>query len=58
MKMGGILCGSSLYISNESSIVKSFRNKKIRESFDGEYKTISRKFGISEIQVRNIVNTR
>ena len=28
--------GSNLYIPNESSLVKSFRNKKIREVFDGE----------------------
>ena len=48
--------GSNLYIPNESSIVKSFRNKKIRESFNGDYKAISRKFGISGAQVRNIVN--
>ena len=48
--------GSNLYIPNEASIVKSFRNKKIRESFNGDYKVISRKFGISEVQVRNIVN--
>ena len=48
--------GSNLYIPNEASLVKSFRNKKIRESFDGDYKAISRKFGISEAQVRNIVN--
>lgn len=48
--------GSNLYIPNEASIVKSFRNKKIREVFDGDYKVISRKFGISEAQVRNIVN--
>ena len=48
--------GSNLYIPNESSLVKSFRNKKIREVFNGDYKAISRKFGISEAQVRNIVN--
>ena len=48
--------GSNLYIPNEASLVKSFRNKKIREVFDGDYKVISRKFGISEAQVRNIVN--
>ena len=48
--------GSNLYIPNEASIVKSFRYKKIRESFNGDYKAISRKFGISEAQVRNIVN--
>ena len=48
--------GSNLYIPNESSIVKPFRNKRIRENFDGDYKELSRKFGISEAQVRNIVN--
>ena len=48
--------GSNLYIPNEASLVKSFRNKKIREVFDGDYKVLSRKFGISEAQVRNIVN--
>lgn len=50
--------GSNLYIPNEASLVKSFRNKKIREVFDGDYKVISRKFGISEAQVRNIVNVK
>ena len=48
--------GSNLYIPNESSLIKSYRNKKIREDFGGDYKAISRKFGISEVQVRNIVN--
>ena len=48
--------GSNLYIPNESSIVKSFRNKKIRESFNGDYRKVSRRFGISTAQVRNIVN--
>ena len=28
--------GSNLYIPNEASLVKSFRNKKIREVFDGD----------------------
>lgn len=48
--------GSNLYIPNESSIVKAYRNKLIKESFEGDYKSIARKFGISEVQVRNIVN--
>ena len=43
--------GSNLYIPNESSLVKSFRNKKIREVFDGDYKVISRKFGISRLRL-------
>ena len=48
--------GSNLYIPNESSLIKAYRNKMIREEFNGDYKVISRKFGISEVQVRNIVN--
>ena len=50
--------GSNLYIPNESSLVKSYRNKMIRREFNGDYKVISRKFGISEVQVRNIVNLK
>ena len=50
--------GSNLYIPNESSLVKSYRNKMIREEFKGDYKTIARKFGISEVQVRNIIKMR
>ena len=48
--------GSNLYIPNESSLVKGTRNRMIRESFDGDYKKVSRKFGISTVQVRNIIN--
>ena len=50
--------GSNLYIANESSLVKSYRNKMIRKEFNGDYKTIARKFGISEVQVRNIIKMR
>lgn len=50
--------GSNLYIPNESSLVKSYRNKMIREEFKGDYRAISRKFGISEVQVRNIINLK
>lgn len=48
--------GSSLYIPSENSVVKPVRNKIIKENFNGNYKELSRKFGISEVQVRNIVN--
>lgn len=48
--------GGNLYIPNEASLVKGVRNRMIRESFEGDYKSISRKFGISASQVRNIVN--
>ena len=48
--------GSSLYIPSENSVTKPVRNKIIKEAFNGNYKELSRKFGISEVQVRNIVN--
>ena len=48
--------GSNLYIPNESNLVKPIRNRKIKEEFNGSYRDISIKYGISEVQVRNIVN--
>ena len=48
--------GSNLYIPNESNLIKPIRNRRIREEFKGSYRDISVKYGISEIQVRNIVN--
>ena len=48
--------GSLLYIPNESNLVKPIRNRKIREEFKGSYRDISVKYGISEVQVRNIIN--
>ena len=48
--------GSNLYIPNESNLIKPIRNRRIREEFKGSYKDISLKYGISEIQVRNIIN--
>ena len=48
--------GSLLYIPNESNLVKPIRNRKIRDEFKGSYKDISMKFGISEVQARNIIN--
>lgn len=50
--------GSNLYIPSENNLVRPIRNKIIRENFKGNYREISRKFGISEVQVRNIVNPR
>ena len=50
--------GSSVYIPNESSITKSVRNKIMKKDFNGNYKELFRKFGISEVQVRNIINDK
>lgn len=48
--------GSNLYVPNESSLVKGVRNRMIRDSFDGDYRKVSRKFGLSNAQIRTIVN--
>lgn len=48
--------GGNVYIPSENSVVKSFRNKLIKENFDGNYKDLARRFGITEMQVRNIIN--
>ena len=48
--------GSLLYITNEINWVKPIRNRKIRDEFKGSYKDISMKYGISEVQARNIIN--
>ena len=48
--------GSSIYIPSENSVIKPVRNKIMKDTFNGSYKELSRKFGISEVQVRNIIN--
>lgn len=48
--------GSTVYIPNESNLVKPIRNRRIKEEFKGSYRDISVKYGISEVQVRNIIN--
>lgn len=53
-----LLGGSNLYIPNEVGLVRDYRNKKIKNEFCGDYKSIAKKFGISEVQVRNIVKSR
>lgn len=50
--------GSTLYIPNESNLIRPIRNRRIKEEFKGSYKDISIKYGISEIQVRNIVKSK
>ena len=54
--IGMVAGGSNLYIPNEASLVKGVRNRMIRDSFDGDYRKVSSRFGISTAQVRNIVN--
>ena len=48
--------GSNLYIPNENNLIKPIRNRRIKEEFNGSYRDISMKYGISEVQARNIIN--
>ena len=41
-------------LNNKKSYIKPI--KTYNNKFDGDYKKVSRKFGISTTQVRNIVN--
>ncbi len=50
--------GTSIYLPSEKCITKPVRDRAIRESFCGNYKDIARKFGISEVRVRHIVEGR
>ena len=50
--------GSTVYIPNENNLIKPIRNRRIKEEFKGSYKDMSVKYGISEIQVRNIIKDK
>ena len=48
--------GSSLYLPSKGAVVKKARNRVIREEFDGgDFRELSVRFGISDMQVRKIV---
>lgn len=50
--------GGNIYIPSESSLTKPIRNRKIRESFDGNYREVATKFGISEVLARGIIDKK
>lgn len=50
-----VVGGTSVYFPSENNMLRSVRNRKIVEIFDGDYKCISRKYGISEVQARKIL---
>ncbi|WP_270942126.1 Mor transcription activator family protein [Romboutsia lituseburensis] len=49
--------GSTIYIPNEKNLIKPVRDKIIRKSFNGDYKSLSKKFNMSEVQIRNIIKS-
>ncbi len=49
--------GSTLYFPSIGAVCKNARNRIIRSKFDGgNYKELGKMFGISDIQVRNIIH--
>lgn len=50
--------GGSLYFPSKRALCINARNRIIKKSFNGgNYKELGSKFGISSVQVRNIVHT-
>ncbi|MGL5714835.1 MAG: Mor transcription activator family protein [Paraclostridium sp.] len=56
-KLVELVGGSSLYIPKESSLTRPIRNRIIRERFNGDYRSLAKKYNITETQIRNIVDT-
>lgn len=57
IKLCEILGGGSIYIPTKASILKPARNRIIKEKFDGgNYKELSREFGITEMHIRKIIS--
>ncbi|MEG3038450.1 MAG: Mor transcription activator family protein [Clostridia bacterium] len=49
--------GGSMYFPSKGSVIKNARNRIIKNKFNGaNYKELSKTYGISEIQIRNIIN--
>lgn len=48
--------GNPLYVQKADSVLKDIRDKEINEKFDGgNYKELSREYGICELTIRDIV---
>ncbi|MGL4796540.1 MAG: Mor transcription activator family protein [Paraclostridium sp.] len=56
-KLVQLIGGSSLYIPKETSLTRPIRNRIIKESFNGDYKILARKYSITEAQIRNIIDS-
>ncbi|MEG0578197.1 MAG: Mor transcription activator family protein [Peptostreptococcaceae bacterium] len=56
VKLIKLVGGNSIYFPNEINLTKRIRNRIIKESFNGgNYLELSRKYFISDIQIRNII---
>ena len=50
--------GSSIYIPKEQTLILSLRNKNIKKEFNGDIKILSRKYKITQSQIRNILKEK
>ncbi len=48
--------GTSIYVHKAQTIERSLRDEAIRKEFKGDYKRLALKYGLSERQVREIVD--
>ncbi|MVO76003.1 DNA-binding protein [Paeniclostridium sordellii] len=55
-KLVRLLGGNSLYIPKEVSLTRPIRDRIIKEDFNGDYKILSRRYNISQSQIRNILD--
>ncbi len=51
-----VMGGSYIYVPKADRLCINARNKVIRNEFVGNYKRIAIKYGITQTQVRNIIN--
>lgn len=49
--------GGYIYVPTLASSIRPIRNRLIKENYRGDVKELSRKFGISEVLVRNIISS-
>ena len=55
-KLVKLLGGNSLYVPKEVSLTRPIRDRIIKEDFNGDYKILSRRYNISQSQIRNILD--
>lgn len=50
--------GTLFYVPTLEMVNKLYRNRKIRESFRGDYNETAKRFGMSRTQIYNIINEK
>lgn len=50
--------GTMFYVPTIDTVNKLYRNRKIRESFRGDYSETAKIFGMSRTQIYNIINEK